>query len=277
MNPSYMSDMYDSEPRRKNTQHRRPGCKEHTQEIVPRSRLRRSRDADIRGIPNYSLRFSPVVRQQAVKDVEGYVVVTRETLTPLVTFFSKQRPSEYIPYVLSSLKYLIETYNVLNEYNIIHTNYTSIAFRPNSTPVLCDFVERSLVPYYIPIELYMLNTVAHSNIRALSKQNIEGICLKYFKLIGKKVSDESMRSCVSFFTPIVNRPSSEATDLLGRYQKTWHIYGLASVYIQLLGILDVPCVPRFLSTLLLRCVSLLPPERPDASELIHSLNTNREV
>ena len=164
------------------------------------------------------------------------------------------------------------------DFVIINVNYTSIAYRENSTPVLFDFVvEKSIPPYYLPIELFLLNCFLKDEKPTLSIQNIEEICLRYERITGTKIERKRLHDSVKFFSHVVNKPRSETIRILTQYKSQWHIFGLASVFIQLISILDIDILPKFISEVLFQCVSLLPNERLTSQEIYNKWCTNRKI
>ena len=244
-------------------------------EIVALSSIQKSKDDQIVKIPDYILRFSPIKSMSLINDSNDFVMITKENLTPLATFFLKRDPNDAVSLIISSLNYLLDSYQILNDNNIIHVNYTQIGFRDDLTPILFDFIEKPVPPYYLPIELFLLNHFLSENRPTLSILNVEEICTRFGKLNGKQLTDHQLKSCVNFFSPILNKSRIEIIRILSTYKNQWHIYGLAKVYIQLIGMLDIEHLPSFISDVLFKCTCLLPNERLSTQELFYKWNKNR--
>lgn len=284
MDPDYISEVYEFEIepevyRNKSTLKIKSNTHStHTREIVPFSRIANNYDKKILNIPNYKLRYSPIHKIDRVNGASDFIILMKEELVPLIDFFSNKSSCEYIPFIISTLSYLVDSYETLVEHGVYTVNYQSIGFRNTScTPIVFDFVEKPVSPSYIPIELYLLNQLTKERIQRLSIQNILDICGKYFKLTERKMTQEHSKQCSDIFSPLVNKSHNEVKQTLMRYKDRWHIYGLARVYIDLINILDISLMPTFLTTILFRCVSIFPTNRPTSIELQHALLHNRKL
>tara|TARA_Y100000816_G_scaffold284576_1_gene262974 strand:- start:13289 stop:14110 length:822 start_codon:yes stop_codon:yes gene_type:complete len=271
MDPKYTYNMYEAQPLFRNVFPKN----KHVSEIVNLSSIQKSKDEQIKKIPDYILRFSPIKSKSLIDDSKDFVMITKENLTPLATFFLKRDSTDAVSLVISSLNYLLKSYQILNDNNIIHVNYTQIGFRDDLTPILFDFIEQPVPPYYLPIELFVLNHFLGEDRPTLSILNVEEICTRFGKLNGKQLTDHQLKSCVKFFSPIFNKSRIEIIRILSTYKNQWHIYGLAKVYIQLIGMLDIVHLPSFISDVLFQCTCLIPNERLSAQELFYKLNENR--
>ena len=271
MDPQYTHDMYEGQSCFREM---RPQNK-HVSEIVTLSSIQKSTDIQVKNIPNYQLRFSPIQSQTLIDDSNDFIMIKRENLTPLATFFSKKEPNEAVSQIISSFNYLLKSFEILIENNIINVNYTQIGFRFNSTPVLFDFIEKPIVPYYLPIELFLLNNFLSEGKTTLSILNIEEICTRFGKLKGKELTHKELRSCVKFFSPILNKSRKDTISILCAYKNQWHVYGLATVYINLITMLDIEQLPSFISDVLFQCTCLLPNERLSSEKVYSKWNENR--
>ena len=284
MDPDYISEIYEFEidPEvYRNTSFLKTKSNIHsiyTREIVPSSHIAHKYDEKVLMIPDYKLRYSPIDKIDHVNETTDFVILMKEELVPLIDFFSNKSSGDYIPYIISTLSYLVSSYDILTEHGIYTVNYSSIGFRNTScTPIVFDFVEKRVPPYYIPIELYLLNQLTREKIQRLSIQNILDICEKYFKLTERKMTQEHRKQCSDLFSPLVNKSYDEMKQNLIQYKNRWHIYGLCRVYIHLIDILDISLMPSFLTNILFRCVSIFPTDRPTSIELQHALSFNREL
>ncbi len=274
MDPYYTFHMYERnyiihEPIKTNSK--------FVSEIVNVDSLINAKDNEVKEIPGYFLRFSPMLTQKSVDGTKEFVMVKKENLTPLTTFFLNKSPVDTISHIISSFIYILESFEILINNNIVNVNYPQIAFRENLTPVLFDFgINKSIPPYYLPIELYVLNCFLKDKKKpTLSIQNIEEICLKYSKVNSIKMEREKLHKCVNFFTNVVNKQRNEIIRILSQYKYQWHIFGVSSVFIQLINILDINNLPKFISDVLFRCVSLLPTERLTQKEINKIWQENR--
>lgn len=281
MDPSLMCDDYSFRPRmdtRLQTGERGTSVRKmYTKEIVLAKDVCLGEHAKIRTIPRYSLYFSPILKCEHIQANTGRLIVSREKTTSLLEFFYEKKQNDVLSYVVSSLRRLLLSFELLTAHDIIYTNYTSIAFNSWSVPVLYDFGGKPVMPYYIPIELFMLESLKQEETYSPSRENIQSLCERYFKLIDTDVSDQSVRECVEFLTPIINKPLSDVVDHLNTYKHKWYIYGLGRVYLRLLGALDIVEMPAFLPDLLTRCVSVSPTQRPTVAEMITGLDTDRMI
>jgi hypothetical protein len=284
MNPDYISEVYEFEiepevyrnnsnlKKKLNTQ------TTYTREIVPLTHILHNYDKKVLKIPNFKLRYAPIYKIQHVNEASEFVILMKEDLVPIVNFFSNKSSYDYIPYIISTLSYLVTSYDILIEHGIYTVNYSNIGFRNTCcTPVVFDFVEKPVSPSFIPIELYLLNQLTREKIQRLSIQNILDICEKYFKLTERKMTQEHRKQCSDIFSPLVNKSYNEVKQTLIQYKNKWHIYGLGRVYIDLINIVDIPLMPTFLTTILFRCVSIFPCDRPTSIELQNALSFNREL
>lgn len=270
MDPQYIYNMYEAQSLFRDVLSKI----KQVSEIVGLSSIQKSRDEQVKKIPDYILRFSPIMSKSIIDDSKDFVMITKENLTPIATFFLNRDPNDAVSLLVSSLNYLLETYQILNDHNITHVNYTQIGFR-NDTPILFDFIEKPVPPYYLPIELFLLNYFLSENKPTLSILNVEEICIRFGKLNGKQLTNHQIQSCVKFFSPILNKPRMEIIRILSTYRNQWHIYGLAKVYIQLISMIDVEHLPSFIPDVLFQCSCLLPNERLSVEELVYKLNNNR--
>lgn len=284
MNPDYISEVYEFEidPEvYRNTSFLKTKSNIHsiyTREIVPSSQIAHKYDEKVLMIPDYKLRYSPIDKIVHVNEANDFVILMKEDLVPIVNFFSNKSSYDYIPYIISTLSYLVTSYDILIEHGIYTVNYSNIGFRNTCcTPVVFDFVEKPVSPSCIPIELYLLNQLTREKIQTLSIQNILDICEKYFKSTERKMTQEHRKQCSDIFTPLVNKSYNEVKQTLIQYKNKWHIYGLGRVYIDLINILDIPLMPTFLTTILFRCVSVFPTDRPTSFELQNALSFNRNL
>ena len=275
MNPDYTFHMYENDSIFRDS----IGIKsKYVSEIINVNLLKKSKDKDVKNIKDYLLRFSPILSKKSIDDTVDFVIIKKENLIPLTTFFLNKHPLDIVSHIISSFTYLLDSFEILNNHNIINVNYTSIAYRENSTPVLFDFVvEKSIPPYYLPIELFLLNCFLKDEKPTLSIQNIEEICLRYERITGTKIERKRLHDSVKFFSHVVNKPRSETIRILTQYKSQWHIFGLASVFIQLISILDIDILPKFISEVLFQCVSLLPNERLTSQEIYNKWCTNRKI
>lgn len=280
MDPDYISEVYEFELEPE-VYRNKPISKtnfSYTREIVPLSHISNNYDKKVLKIPNYKLRYAPIYKIENVKEASDFVILMKEDLVSIVNFFSNKSSYDYIPYIISTLSYLVTSYDILIEHGIYTVNYSSIGFRNTyGTPVVFDFVEKPVSPSYIPIELYLLNQITREKKQRLSIQNILDICEKYFKLTDRKMTQEHSNQCSNIFSPLVNKSHTEVKQTLMRYKDKWHIYGLSRVYIDLINILDIPLMPTFLTTILFRCVSVFPTDRPTSIELRQALSFNRNL
>lgn len=246
-------------------------------EIVRADSLINAKDKEVKQIQGYLLRFSPMLTQKSVDGTKEFIMIKKENLIPLTTFFLNKSPVDTVSYIISSFIYILESFEILINNNIVNVNYTQIAFRENSTPVLFDFgMDKSIPSYYLPIELYVLNCFLKDKTKpTLSIQNIEEVCLKYSKVNSIKMEREKLNKCVNFFTNVINKKRKEIIHILSQYKYQWHIFGVSSVFIQLISILDINNLPKFISDILFRCVSLLPTERLTLKEINKKWNENR--
>ena len=284
MDPDYISEVYQFEIEPE-VYRNKPISKTklntnflYTREIVPLSHLSNNYDKKVLNIPNYKLRYAPIYKVEHVKEASDFVILMKEDLVPIFSFFSNKSSYDYIPYIISTLSYLVTSYDILIEHGIYTVNYSNIGFRNTyGTPIVFDFVEKPVSPSYIPIELYLLNQLTKEKIQRLSIQNILDICEKYFKLTERKMTQEHRKQCSNIFSPLVNKSHTEVKQNLMRYKDRWHIYGLGRVYIDLINILDIPLMPTFLTTILFRCISVFPTDRPTSIELQHALSLDRKL
>lgn len=278
MNPMFMRNEYETMDVKKSRKcQRKSKMYDFIHEIKTKDSMLKSQDEKVKNIPDYKLRFSPILKTEEITETEEILLVTKEALTPLSTFFFKLSTLEYVSQILFLFRYLLESFEILNENQITNVNYSDIGIKSNGIPVLFEFSEKPVPPYFLPIELFILNSFISGDSNSLSIQNLEDICVKFLKINGKKLTNESTRELVSFFSFIVNKSKSETIKLLSQYRGEWHVYGLANVFHQLIYILDIPNLPIFLNNCLTVSVSLLPSNRPKSSELRKLLSKNRII
>jgi hypothetical protein len=278
MNPIFMRNEYETIDVNKTRKYHQPNEKysvEH--EIRRKDFLLKSSDEKVKTIPDYYLRFSPILKTEVVTGTDEFLLITKEVLTPLTTFFFKISPTEHVSQILFLFDYLLKSFEILHQNKITNVNYGDIALKNNGTPVLFEFSEKPVPPYLLPIELFILNSFISEGKESLSIQNLEDMCVKFVKINGKKLTNESTRELISFFSFVANKSRPETVKLLTQYKGEWHVYGLANVFNNLIGKLEIPNLPSFLNQYLMNCISLLPSQRPKSCELRLLLTKNRHV
>lgn len=277
MNPVYMNSLYEYEYNDRNYDKNNDHIGE-VYEVHIKIGTSVMNERRIHSLPNYKIRFSTTQDVSKVKGVGDITVVKKEKLLPMYDFFIRLPSNEHIPYIIMTFKYLLDSFDILHNHHIDVTNYSGIGFRWNSTPVIYDFNENTnLPPYLVPIEMYLLNKIKHDEKNAFSYKNIRDMVRKYCMLTSRSLDNKEIERITEFFYPLVNQPKTIAVSKLSEYRSKWYIYGLSSVFTNLVFMLDNCVVPSCLQELFSNCGSVLPNERPTSAEVKQMLSQYRTV
>jgi len=164
---------------------------------------------------------------------------------------------KYIYKLIEFYKYLLETINILQNFQIVHGNisFETIIIH-NDIPLLVDFrhslTDKSIYikdiladncsNYHRPLELILLTYLQDNKLTTLSKYNIFSIIddlyinkLPLLQLFGQNIVDEYIEEAKKYFEKYSNKSYNEMVNIFWlNYFKTWDTYCLSLTYLYIL-------------------------------------------
>jgi len=173
-------------------------------------------------------------------------------------FFTKLKTNEFFINIIDSYKYLLKARYLLNVNNIVnlYLNDESVLFTNNNQPILYDFsssfinytniqtISPHLFQEYIPhyyfwsLEVHII-CFLNSNIKTLSKTDIEDICKQYIiknkglRNLPKEYIQNYYQTCVKWLISlcIVNQQREKIIEEMLKHSQTWNYFSLSMMYL----------------------------------------------